>query len=100
MATLILDSPFGQLDESYRTAVAQQVPEMAAQVVLMLSGSQGSGGVVEALRSRVGKEFVLVRHNRAPRANRKVEVRQFRGRDFETALFDAEFDGTTIEEVA
>ena len=60
----------------------------------------GSGGVVEALRSRVGKEFVLVRHNRAPRANRKVEVRQFRGRDFETALFDAEFDGTTIEEVA
>lgn len=100
VAPLILDSPFGQLDESYRTAVAQHVPEMAAQVVLMLSGSQGSGGVVEALRSRVGKEFVLVRHNRAPRANRKAEVRQFRGRDFETALFDAEFDGTTIEEVA
>lgn len=100
VAPLILDSPFGQLDESYRTTVAQHVPEMAAQVVLMLSGSQGSGGVVEALRSRVGKEFVLVRHNRATRGNRPVEIRQFRGRDFETARFDAEFDGTTIEEVA
>jgi hypothetical protein len=100
VAPLILDSPFGQLDESYRTTVAEHVPEMAAQVVLMLSGSQGSGGVVEALRARVGKEFVLVRHNRAPRGNRRPEIRQFRGRDFETALFDAEFDGTTIEEVA
>ncbi len=100
VAPLILDSPFGQLDESYRTAVAQHVPEMAAQVVLMLSGSQKFGGVVEALRDRVGKEFVLVRHNRAPREKRPIEIRQFRGRDFETALFEAEFDGTTIEEVA
>ena len=100
VAPLILDSPFGQLDESYRTTVAQHVPEMAAQVVLMVSGSQASGGVIDALRSRVGKELVLVRHNRASRGNRPVEVHQFRGRDFETAVFDAEFDGTVIEEVA
>ena len=100
VAPLILDSPFGQLDESYRATVAEHVPQMAAQVVLMVSGSQGSGGVVDALRGRVGKEFVLVRHNRAPREDRTVEIRQFRGRDFETARFDAEFDGTTIEEVA
>lgn len=100
VAPLILDSPFGQLDESYRAAIAQHVPQMAAQVILMVSGSQGSGGVVEALRARVGKEFVLVRHNRAPRGDRPVEIRQFRGRDFETAHFDAEFDGTMIEEVA
>ncbi|CAH2402993.1 AAA family ATPase [Mesorhizobium escarrei] len=100
VAPLILDSPFGQLDESYRATVAQHVPQMAAQVILMVSGSQGSGGVVEALRPRVGKEFVLVRQNRAPRGERPVEIRQFRGRDFETARFDAEFDGTLIEEVA
>lgn len=100
VAPLILDSPFGQLDESYRATVAMHVPEMAEQVILMVSDSQGSGGVVAALQNRVGKEIVLIRNNRGPRGNRPVERHQFRGRDFETARFDAEFDGTTIEEVA
>ncbi|NNU46290.1 AAA family ATPase [Rhizobium sp. WYCCWR 11279] len=100
VAPLILDSPFGQLDESYRTTVAQHAPEMAAQVILMVSGSQASGGVLEALRGRVGKEFVMVRYNRSDRGGRPLEIRQHRGRDFETALFNAEFDGTVIEEVA
>lgn len=100
IAPLILDSPFGQLDESYRATIAKHVPEMAAQVVLMVSSSQGSSGVVEALRSRIGKEIVLIRNNRGRRGSRPVEILQFRGRDFETARFDAEFDGTTIEEVA
>lgn len=99
VAPLVLDSPFGQLDEDYRRTTAQYVPKMAGQVVLMVSKSQGSGSVMEALRDRIGEEYVLVRHNRAERGERKPEIRQFNGRDVETAVFGAKSDGSAFERV-
>jgi DNA sulfur modification protein DndD len=100
VAPLVLDSPFGQLDDSYRRTTARYVPEMASQVVLMISGSQGSGGVLQELQGRVGKEYVLIRHNKDARGSRPPEVKQFRGKDVETARFDADFDGSSILEVS
>jgi len=99
VAPLVLDSPFGQLDEDYRRTTAQYVPKMAGQVVLMVSKSQGSGSVMEALRDRIGEEYVLVRHNRAERGERTPEIRQFNGRDVETAVFGAKSDGSAFERV-
>lgn len=99
MAPLVLDSPFGQLDEAYRQTTAEYVPQMAGQVLLMVSKSQGSGSVMEAIKGRIGEEYVLVRHNRDPRGERPLEVRQFNGKDVETAVFDAEFDGSTFARV-
>lgn len=99
VAPLVLDSPFGQLDEAYRKTTAEYIPQMAGQVVLMVSRSQASGGVMEALRDRIGKEYVLVRHNKAARGERPVEIRQFNGVDEETAVFDADFDGSSFVEV-
>ncbi len=93
---MVLDSPFGQLDEAYRQATAEYVPQMASQVLLMISKSQASGGVMEAIQNRIGEEFVLVRHNRAGRGDRALEIRQFGGKDIETAIFDAKFDGSSF----
>ena len=61
IAPLVLDSPFGQLDEAYRTTTAQFIPKMARQLVLLLPRSQGSPQVLEALQDHVGAEFLLVR---------------------------------------
>ena len=99
VAPLVLDSPFGQLDESYRQTTGEYVPRMASQVVLMVSGTQAGGGAVEALRDRVGKEYVLVRTNKGPRKGGGKEVKQLHGRDYETALFDQPADGTEIVEI-
>ena len=99
VAPLVLDSPFGQLDEAYRRTTAEYVPQMAGQVVLMVSKSQGSGSVMDAIQDRIGEEYVIVRHNRDPQGDRPSEVRQVNGRDIETALFDAEFDGSTFVRV-
>jgi DNA sulfur modification protein DndD len=99
VAPLVLDSPFGQLDEAYRRTTAEYIPQMAGQVLLMVSSSQASGSVMDAIRGRIGEEYVLVRHNRDPRGERPVEVKQFNGRDVETAVFDAEFDGSTFVRV-
>lgn len=99
VAPLVLDSPFGQLDEHYRKTTAKYVPRMASQVVLMVSKSQASGGALEALQDRVGEEFVLVRTNKAARGMRELEVRQFHGKDVEMASFDANYDGSSIVRV-
>jgi hypothetical protein len=99
VAPLVLDSPFGQLDEEYRRTTASFIPQMAGQVILMLSKSQASGPVMEALGDRIGEEVVLVRHNRADREGRKAEVRQFHGKDVETAVFGAPHDGSAFVRV-
>ena len=100
IAPLVLDSPFGQLDEAYRATTAEFIPKMARQVVLLVSKSQGSEDVLEALKDHLGAEYVLVRHNRESRGERKQESRYFKGREFKTAVFDAEYDGTEIVEIA
>jgi DNA sulfur modification protein DndD len=100
IAPLVLDSPFGQLDEAYRTTTAQFIPKMASQVVLLLSRSQGSQEVLEALEDRVGAELLLVRHNKDPRGERKEENRYFNGAEFKTVIFESNFDGTEVVELA
>ena len=65
----------------------------------MLSKSQASSPVMEALGDRIGEEVVLVRHNRADREDRKAEVRQFHGKDVETAVFGAPHDGSAFVRV-
>lgn len=99
VAPLVLDSPFGQLDEAYRQATAEYVPQMASQVILMVSKSQASGGVMEAIQDRIGEEYVLVRHNRDSRGERPAEIRQFYGKDVQTAVFDSSFDGSAFVRV-
>lgn len=100
IAPLVLDSPFGQLDDAYRTTTAQFIPKMARQVVMLLSQSQGSQEVLEALQDRVGAEFLLVRHNREPIGERNQESRYLKGEEFKTAIFDSAFDGTEVLEIA
>lgn len=99
IAPLVLDSPFGQLDEAYRATTAEFIPKMARQVVMLVSKSQGSEDVLEALKDHLGAEYVLVRHNKEARGERKQESRYFKGREFNTAVFDADYDGTEIVEI-
>lgn len=99
IAPLVLDSPFGQLDPDYRQTTAEYIPEMAHQVVLLLSKSQGSPEVLEELSDRIGAEFLLVRHNRETAGARKPETRVLKGKEYRTAVFDSQFDGTEVVEV-
>ncbi len=96
IAPLVLDSPFGQLDEAYRATTADFIPKMARQVVLLVSKSQGSESVIDILKDRLGAEYVLVRHNTEAQGDREPESRFFRGKEFDTVVFNAEFDGTKI----
>lgn len=99
IAPLVLDSPFGQLDEAYRATTAEFIPKMAQQVVLLVSKSQGSEDVLNSLKDHLGAEYLLVRHNKEPQGERKAESRYFKGEEFRTAVFDSDFDGTEIVEI-
>ena len=73
---------------------------MARQVILLISKSQGSKEVLDALSDHVGAEYLLVRHNREPAGDRKSESRYLKGKEFRTAIFESKFDGTQVVEVA
>lgn len=100
VAPLVLDAPIGHLDHAYRRAVAEFLPRMSGQVVLLLSSAHTGDGVLEALRPRVGAEYVLVSENRAERGGRGDDAIDLGGRRYERSLFGQEINRTRIERVA
>lgn len=56
---IIMDSPFGILDENYRELVAEGIPKLAEQIVVIVSKSQGKGEVLQALKPRIDRAYVL-----------------------------------------
>jgi hypothetical protein len=73
---------------------------MAPQVVLLVSSSQGKAEVIDALRKRVGVEYVLVAQNRGPKGEKRQEYLNIQGKRFATTLFNCDKDMTRIERVA
>ena len=100
VAPLVLDSPFGQLDDKYRHATAAFVPSMAPQVVLLLSSSQGKEEVYSALEPRIGAEYVLVARNAEPRGDKKQEeFIEIRGKTVPSTVFGCERTMTEVKKV-
>lgn len=55
---IVMDAAFGSLDLSYRRDVSIGLPQLAEQVVVIVSKSQGEG-VLEHLAQRVGRSYVI-----------------------------------------
>ncbi len=98
VAPLVLDSPFGQLDTTYKLETAKFIVSMAPQVVLLVSSSQGAD-VVEAIRSSVGQEYVLVGHSMGKRGDKPEDILTINGKSIVTSLYECERDQTEIREV-
>jgi len=99
IAPLVLDSPFGKLDQKYKSDTAHFVPKMASQVVLLLSSSQGDDAVMDVLKPFVGAEYVLVSENRGPRGEKTEDELVLRGKKIPTSLFNQPKNLTCIVEV-
>ena len=87
---LVMDSPFGALDDDYREKVAASVSELAEQVIMFVSNSQWSGKVKKACAGKVGKSYQLVYHS--PKLEKKAE-------DEYTLCSDNGFEYSTLKEV-
>jgi DNA sulfur modification protein DndD len=99
VAPLVVDSPFGHLDPLYRRGVAEFLPNLASQVILLVSTSQASDTVMDTLGPKIGDEYVLVRHNRGDGSTKQPEAIEVHGRTYDLTIYDSEIDGTRIAEV-
>jgi DNA sulfur modification protein DndD len=66
---IVMDSPYGALDPDYRLKIAEYIPELAEQVIIMVSDSQWKGEVESQVKPRMAREFTL--HYFNPAANEK-----------------------------
>lgn len=99
VAPLVVDSPFGHLDPLYRRAVADFLPNLATQVILLVSTSQASDVVVTTLADKIGQEYVLTRHSRHDGAGKQPETVEIRGVTYDLTTYGSEIEGTRITEV-
>lgn len=99
VAPLVVDSPFGHLDPLYRRGVAEFLPNLASQVILLVSTSQASEAVMSTLNGKIGQEYVLTRHNRSDGAGKQPEHIEIGGKTYDLTTYDSEIEGTRITEV-
>lgn len=99
VAPLVLDSPFGQLDNINRSATADFIPKLAEQVVVLVSRGQGDEAVLHALRPRVGAEYVLVSENRGDQGGKPEDEIMLSDKRYPLNVFNCERDMTKIVEV-
>lgn len=99
-APLVLDSPFGKLDTVYKIATAEFIPNMATQVILMVSKEQGSENVISQLKDSIGAEYCLISHNSSERGEKGEEYIDIRDKRINITVFGSDFDGTEILEVS
>lgn len=97
MAPLVLDAPLGQLDPSYQESVAEFLPKLAHQVVLLVSGSQGSDRVLKALAPHVNAEYLLIQENKGARGKRQPMKRVLHGKERDLIIFGQKQTMTRIE---
>ncbi|MEZ3170157.1 AAA family ATPase [Halorubrum sp. RMP-47] len=60
---MIMDSPFGTLDPTYQERVSGMLPEMAQQVVVMVTQSQWSEAVANEMEHVAGERYYLDYHD-------------------------------------
>ncbi|NES98207.1 MAG: ATP-binding protein, partial [Desertifilum sp. SIO1I2] len=63
---VVMDSPFGSLDEIYRRQVAKSLPQLANQLIVLVTKTQWRGEVETEMNPRIGKEYILVYHSPKP----------------------------------
>ena len=56
---IVMDSPFGSLDEIYRRQIANIIPQLANQLIVLVTKTQWRGEVAEEMEKRIGREYIL-----------------------------------------
>ncbi len=63
---IVMDSPFGSLDEIYRRQVAKAIPQLANQLVVLVTKTQWRGEVAAEMSQYIGAQYVLVYNSPKP----------------------------------
>ena len=96
---MVMDSPFGQLGEEFRSGVAEWIPNLAPQVILFLSSTQYKGKVDEVLteKSRVGRRYLLAYHG--PRKREEAAASIMLNGKRHKQYYESEVERTQIKDM-
>lgn len=96
---LVVDSPFGQLSD-FREGISRWVPNLAPQVIMLVTPKQYDGDVEKALREtgRIGRRYYLAYHGpeNTLREGARKQI-QIEGNEFQQ-YFESEEEATEIRE--
>ncbi|MDJ0658886.1 MAG: AAA family ATPase [Crocosphaera sp.] len=96
---IVMDSPFGSLDEIYRRQVAKSIPKLANQLIILVTKTQWRGEVQEETNDYIGKEYVLVYYS--PKPDCEKDIISLNGVDYPLVQQSPnEFEYTEIIEVS
>lgn len=56
---IVMDSPFGSLDNQHRRDVSETIPMLANQVIVLVTDSQWEGPVKKSMLDRIGRQYYL-----------------------------------------
>ncbi len=95
---IVMDSPFGSLDEIYRKQIANKLPKLANQLVVLVTKTQWRGEVAQEMESCIGREYVLVYNS--PKADCEEDAIELGGTRYPLVRRSPnEFEYTEIVEV-
>jgi DNA sulfur modification protein DndD len=95
---LVMDSPFGSLDPIYRHQIAEHLPRLADQIIVLVTRTQWRGEVEQSFASRMGHSYVLTYYS--PRDDIQVDSIELNGSTYDLIKRSPnEFEYTEIAEV-
>ncbi|MBE9223198.1 AAA family ATPase [Cyanobacterium stanieri LEGE 03274] len=95
---IIMDSPFGSLDEIYRTQVAKAIPQLANQLVVLVTKTQWRIEVEKQMDKYINRQYVLV--YRSPKQDSQEDYITINGKSYPLVTqSDNQFEYTEIIEV-
>lgn len=96
---IIMDSPFGSLDEIYRTQVAKAIPQLANQLVVLVTKTQWRVEVEQEIDNYIHRQYVLV--YRSPKQDCQEDYITLYGKQYPLVKkSDNQFEYTEIIEVS
>lgn len=99
-APLVIDAPFGVLDDSYRNVVVKSLPEHVEQVMFFVSSSQWREEMNDVIKDRVGAEYCLILEEKMPQGDRTLDIFNIRGKQIVASRYGCERDRVLAQEVA
>jgi len=94
---VVIDAAFGSLDENYQRSVANLLAEVAPQVILFVSKSQGLGVVLDELQDRLGSLGVIETHS--TKEDARPETIELLGREWKYFSPSQEGDWAEFQKV-
>ena len=99
VAPLVIDAPFGDLDNKYRSVIIRELPKHVDQIIFLVSSSQWTPDMDKEIRHLINSEFYMVSEESSPQGSKELDRVMINGKEIITSRYGCDVDRTVIEEL-